>query len=47
MITLKTEIALTSTTRDQLTAVVQVYRAPGGGWERPETSSGGIVRADS
>jgi multidrug efflux system outer membrane protein len=28
------EIDLASTTRDQLTAVVQVYKALGGGWER-------------
>jgi len=29
------EIDLASTTRDQLTAVVQVYKALGGGWETP------------
>jgi hypothetical protein len=46
MITPKTEIAPTSTTRHQLTAVVQVYRALGGGWEGPEISSSGIVHTD-
>lgn len=33
------EIDLASTTRDQLTAVVQIYRALGGGWETPTEPS--------
>ena len=32
---LRAELVLASTTRDQLTAVVQVYKAPGGGWAVP------------
>ena len=31
----RAELELASTTRDQLTAVVQVYKALGGGWESP------------
>ena len=31
----RAELDLASTTRDQLTAVVQVYKALGGGWDRP------------
>src|SRR2546426_12705687 len=27
------QVDLAGTTRDQLTAVVQIYKAPGGGWE--------------
>ena len=34
----RAELDLASTTRDQLTAVVQVYKALGGGWERARPS---------
>ena len=39
------ELELASATRDQLTAVVQLYRALGGGWQdQPAPSIAGIKR---
>jgi len=36
---LSAEIELASTTRDQLTSVVRVYKALGGGWQTPATGT--------
>jgi multidrug efflux system outer membrane protein len=41
------EIALAQTRRDQLVAVVDLYRALGGGWEAEERARGGAPRVDA
>jgi multidrug efflux system outer membrane protein len=38
---LAAELDLAATTRDQLTSVVQVYKALGGGWQAPSPAPSG------